>query len=96
MKKVFKSMLFVAMSLIVAVGLTACSEDEVKPTDKTKELVGPKPAKVVIKASVPVIAVESNLYKAPSPVIKVIKAGATTVTSFFIRSYCLLDIVISP
>ena len=48
MKKVFKSMLFVAMSLIVAVGLTACSEDEVKPKDKTKELVGPKPAKVVI------------------------------------------------
>ena len=48
MKKVFKSMLFVAMSLIVAVGLTACSEDEVKPKDKTKELVGPQPAKVVI------------------------------------------------
>lgn len=48
MKKVFKSMLFVAMSLIVAGGFTACSEDEVKPTDKTKELIGPKPAKVVI------------------------------------------------
>ena len=45
MKKVFKSMLFVAMSLIVAVGLTACSEDEVKPKDKTKRTCRPQTGK---------------------------------------------------
>ncbi|GAB6976622.1 hypothetical protein [Prevotella falsenii] len=48
MKNVLKSMLFVAMGIIVAAGFTACSKDEVGPKDKTKKLVGPKPAKVVI------------------------------------------------
>ena len=79
MKKVFKSMLFVAMSLIVAVGLTACSEDEVKPKDKTKELVGPQPAKVVI-----------DVYEGISVVEKVVRRDTFTVTPPFTRTRCTM------
>lgn len=48
MKKVLKSLLLVAISSFVAAGFTACSKDEIEPKEQNEEIVGPKPAKVVI------------------------------------------------
>ena len=51
MKKVLKSLFLVAISTFVAAGFTACSKDEIEPKEQNEEIVGPKPAKVVINVT---------------------------------------------